>query len=332
VPVRRFAVRPRDAAVFDVLNTRLLRGETLTLLEQAVFVREIIGSDALEAAIVAEQSQRVYIFTPYMFGTTYWGLLTVARGYLIPCLHDEAYAYMLLYRQMIESAYGLMFYSRAEQRLAQHLCTLNHHRSIVLGGGIETDTTGDAARFRQTYGIEEPFILYAGRRDATKNTHTLINFFRQYHAAGGLLRLVCIGGPGPPLPADLLDSGAAFDLGFVSAQTKYDAYAAATLLCQPSLHESFSIVIMEAWLNGRPVLVHSDCAVTREFVEQSGGGLHFHTYDEFVGSLDWLLEHPHITQQMGQAGAAYVQKHFTWDTVLSHLLTFLDNTGARGWH
>jgi glycosyltransferase involved in cell wall biosynthesis len=332
VPVRRFAVRPRNAATFDALNARLLRGETLSLPEEAVFVREIIGSDDLEAAVAAEQRERLYIFTPYMFGTSYWGMIAAARGYLIPCLHQEGYAHMLLYRQMIESAYGLLFYSRAEQRLAQQLCSFTHHRMRVLGGGVETDSIGDAARFRATYGIEEPFVLYAGRRDMTKNTHTLIEHFRRYHAAGGPLRLVCIGGPGIPLPADLLARGAAFDLGFVSAQDKYDACAAATLLCQPSLNESFSIVIMEAWLNETPALVHSDCAVTREFVEQSGGGLHFRTYDEFVGCLDWLREHPQTAQQMGQAGAAYVRQHFTWETIVARLLAFLRETGAHWWH
>jgi alcohol dehydrogenase (cytochrome c) len=39
------------------------------------------------------------------------------------------------------------------------------------------------------------------------------------------------------------------------ADGKYDAYAGANLLCQPSLHESFSIVLMEAWLAETPVLV-----------------------------------------------------------------------------
>ena len=47
------------------------------------------------------------------------------------------------------------------------------------------------------------------------------------------------------------------DLGFVPIQDKYDAYAAAELLCQPSKHESFSYVIMESWLCERPVLVLS---------------------------------------------------------------------------
>jgi glycosyltransferase involved in cell wall biosynthesis len=245
-------------------------------------------------------------------------------------MHDEAYAYMSLYRQLLEAAYALMFYSRAEQRFAQRIYSIPHNRMLVLGGGIETDITGDAARFREQYQIEEPFILYAGRRDNAKNTPLLLHYFQRYREMGGPLRLVFIGGTGTPLPESLLKSGDIIDLGFLPHQDKYDACAAAAALCQPSLNESFSIVIMESWICGTPVLVHSDCAVTREFSEQSGGGLRFRTYDEFIGCLEWLHEHPDMAQRMGQAGAGYVYRNFTWDAIVRRLLAFLQHTGA-GW-
>jgi len=45
-------------------------------------------------------------------------------------------------------------------------------------------------------------------------------------------------------------------MGFVQKQDKYDAFAATSLLCQPSVNESFSIVILELWLYLIPFLVH----------------------------------------------------------------------------
>ncbi|NJL06468.1 MAG: glycosyltransferase family 4 protein [Chloroflexaceae bacterium] len=331
VPVQRFAVRPRNAARFDQLNARVLAGELLTLPEEAVFVREIIGSDTLEQAIAAERTRRLYIFTPYMFGTSYWGARrTAGRSYLIPCLHDEPYAKLLLYRELIEHAYALMYYAPAEARLARRRFSIPHQRTLVLGGGIDTHLHGNAARFRAAWQLgEQPFLLYAGRRDAGKNTPLLLEYFRRYRQEGGQLRLVAIGGPGAPLPADLIASGAALETGFLDEQAKFDAYAAADLLCQPSLHESFSIVMMEAWHNHTPVLVHSDCAVTSEFAELSGGGLHFRTYAEFAACVHWLQQHPRTTAQMGQSGAAYVQRNFTWAAVLERLLGFLAATHTR---
>jgi glycosyltransferase involved in cell wall biosynthesis len=325
VPIRRFPTRPRNAAAFDVLNLRLLAGGKLSLAEEAVFVREIIGSDELEGAIAASRHERVFIFTPYMFGTSYWGQRAAAgRDFLIPCVHDEGYAHMQLYAQQIAHAGGLLFYSAAEQQLANKLYKLDLAAQCVLGGGIDTNAVGDADRFRAQFGITGPFLLYAGRRDAGKNTPLLLEYILQYRAAGGPMPLVCIGA-GDPIPADLRARGDVIDLGFVEPQAKLDAYAAATALVQPSTHESFGVVLMEAWVCGTPVLVHSDCAVTRGFVESSGGGLHFRSYAEFVGSLDYLLARPDIARRMGVSGGAYVRRHFTWDAVLTRLLEFLTN-------
>lgn len=331
VRVRRFPVRERNSGIFDQLNLRLMRGERLSLLEETVFVREIIGSDALETAIAAERDRRLFIFIPYMFGTTYWGARTTGNAYMIPCLHDESYAYMRLYRQSIEASHGLIFNSPAEQRLARRLYSLRPEQVLLLGEGVDMDIAGDAQAFREKYNVEGHFVLYAGRRDTTKNTPVLLDYFQRYRLAGGDLQLVCIGGPGEPLPTAMMESGAAVDLGFLPLEDKYNAYAAATVLCQPSLNESFSLVMMEAWSCGTPALAHSGCAVTRDFCELSGGGLHFGAYDEFAGCLDWFQEHPSDARQMGAAGEAYVRRHFTWNAITTRMLAFLRQRGETAW-
>jgi hypothetical protein len=97
-------------------------------------------------------------------------------------------------------------------------------------------------------------------------------------------------------------------------------FAAALALCQPSLHEGFSIVIMESWLQGRPVLVHSDCAVTRSHVERSGGGYAFNDYASFSTALHTLHAEPAHAASLGQRGKAYVLQHYSWDAVIDRLL------------
>jgi glycosyltransferase involved in cell wall biosynthesis len=95
-----------------------------------------------------------------------------------------------------------------------------------------------------------------------------------------------------------------------------DAYAAARLLCQPSVNESFSIVVMEAWLAGVPVLVHADCEVTRYHAAQSNGGLDFRNYAEFEAVLDLLAGRSELGARMGANGRAYVLEEYAWPTVL----------------
>jgi glycosyltransferase involved in cell wall biosynthesis len=105
-------------------------------------------------------------------------------------------------------------------------------------------------------------------------------------------------------------------LGFQQEQAKLDAYAAATVLCQPSFNESFSIVIMESWLAHVPVLVHGSCDVTRHHVCKSRGGLYFSTYDDFMGAVDWFLANPDLRGRMGQNGWRYVTSNYNWDAVV----------------
>ena len=91
-------------------------------------------------------------------------------------------------------------------------------------------------------------------------------------------------------------------------------------LCQPSLYESFSIVLMESWLQGRPVLVHADCPVTSEHVATSGGGFTFHDYASFRDMLNYLLDNPTVADEAGQRGRSYVLEHYNWHVVMERLV------------
>jgi hypothetical protein len=87
------------------------------------------------------------------------------------------------------------------------------------------------------------------------------------------------------------------------------------VLCQPSVNESFSIVMMRSWIEGRPVLMHADCAVTSDFVRKSGGGYIFGDYPTFRTALRRLFSNPAHAAELGQRGRAYVERHYTWDIV-----------------
>jgi glycosyltransferase involved in cell wall biosynthesis len=101
-------------------------------------------------------------------------------------------------------------------------------------------------------------------------------------------------------------------MGFLSEQDKHDAYAAADLFVQPSLLESFSIVLMEAWLQGTPALVHRACSVTADHSLRSGGGLAFDTFGTFAAALDLLLARPTWRRTLGERGRDYVLQTCDW--------------------
>lgn len=338
--VRRFKVRKRDTKRFDAINYKLMNTDMRRLKmlqlyepeispisrdEEDVFINEMINSPDLYNYI--SQTQKDYdffIFIPYMFGTTYFGSKACKeKAILIPCLHDEGYAYMSIYREMFQKARGIVFLSMAEQELKKRLYgdSLN---GILLGGGVDAEFECDGQRFLKKYSIEPPFILYAGRKDTGKNTPLLIDYFCRYKSKNenSKLKLILIGSGKICIPKGY--SRYIFDLGFIESQDKYDAYKAALCLCQPSINESFSLVVMESWCAGTPVLVHAGCEVTREFCIESNGGLYFSNYAEFTEAVDFLMNNSTIREGMGENGHLFVKKNFSWDVIITKLITTLE--------
>lgn len=327
IPIRRFKARKRDTAAFDAVNAKLMSNTPVTPDEEDVFLTEMVNSPDLYAYMEQNgEDYSLFVFIPYMFGTTYNGLrIFPEKSVVIPCFHDEAYAYLSRFREIFPTAAGMIFNAQPEADLAERLYRFSERgtKTIVMGIGMDTDIVPDPANFRQKYGVGEQFILYAGRKDEGKNVHTLVKYFAEYIKRRDTdLRLVLIGGGSIDLPKELVKNGRILDLGFVDRQDKYNAQGAAEFLCQPSKNESFSLVIMESWLCGRPVLVHEECSVTRNFVSESNGGLYFGNYFEFEGCADYMLAHKNTAWRMGSNGRDYVKSHFDWDVIVDKYKKF----------
>jgi glycosyltransferase involved in cell wall biosynthesis len=323
VPVRRFPVDQVDMGqIFRTLH-KVASGERVSYSEQIKFIQQHYNSLALCQYIRDHYDEfACFIFGPYLFGTTYWGMQAAPdKGVLLPCLHDEPIAYLTIYRELLEQARGILFNADAERRLAiERLGMVNSAHEVVGYGFDPTTPAGDAAAFRQRYSLPQEILLYSGRLDGGKNVHLLLDYFARYKAErpGSLTLVLC--GAGDVLAGGRTDVA---ELGFFAEEPLRDAYAAATLMCQPSVNESFSIVIMEAWLQGTPVLVHGDCAVTSEHVAKSGGGWAFHDYEEFRAALDQAFGDRALRDERGRAGRAYVAREYNWDAVMTRLTAAL---------
>lgn len=324
IPVRRFAVRKRNKKAFDRINCKLMAGQKVTYEEEKIFMKEMVNSPDLYKYIRNHKDEyHLFIFIPYMFGTTFFGVQEcMEKAVLIPCFHDESYAYMTLFKQVFSRVAGMIFHSEPERMLAENLYGVSGITFTTLGGGIYTDFQAYPDHFRDKYGINSPFLLYAGRKEAGKKVDVLINYFSRFKRGQiSDLKLVLIGGG----QIDTSCCKDIIDLGFIPIQDKYDAYAAASVFCNPSQMESFSIVIMESWISGTPVLVNGDCPVTRDFVIRAGGGLYYENYAEFKNCLLFLLEQKSIASQMGRNGCKYVRDNFSWDVIVKNYSAFLGN-------
>jgi glycosyltransferase involved in cell wall biosynthesis len=316
--VRRFKVRSGDRRVFDAINYKLMQGKKVSLQEELLFMKEIINSPNLYHYLYSHKQEYYFFFIPYMFGTSYWGSkICPEHSFLIPCLHDEGYARMEIIREMFQQVKGILFNSRPEYELAHRLYNLERVNTVVLGVGMDLSIEGNAARFRQKYQLEGDFILYVGRKDPTKGTDQLLEYFCHYLAQTRNkqdLKLILIGKGSISVPRGL--ETRIIDLGYLPQQDKYDAYTAAISLWQPSINESFSYVLMEAWLCHTPVLVNGHCAVTRDHCLLSQGGLYYRNYFEFEESLNYLVNDMELRQNLAIRGRRYVQANHSWDTII----------------
>lgn len=324
IAIRRFRVRKRDTAAFDTVNLKLMNNQIpLTEDEEKTFVNEMINSPDLYRYIRRHKDEySLFVFIPYMFGTTFWGIQECyEKAVMIPCFHNESYIYMKCFQREFSKVAGMIFLAQPEQELAQQVFHLDHTRTAVLGAGVYTERTYDPLRFREKYQLKEPFLLYAGRKEVGKNINLLLRYFQKYKTRNqNDLKLVLIGGGEVHIPSGIQDQ--VIDLGFIDEQDKFDAYSAASILCQPSIHESFSLVVMESWICERPVLVHAQCNVTKWFATAANGGLYFSDYFEFEGTVNYILRNPDQADMMGRNGRKYVLEHFAWDVIVKNHMDF----------
>jgi glycosyltransferase involved in cell wall biosynthesis len=328
--VRRFPVDARDAQRFDEANARLLavRAEDLkpgvspVAREDArAFVEHNINSAALFAHLREErESFGAFVFIPYLYGTTLRGLpLVAARACLQPCLHDEAYAHLPAVAEIFRIAPRILFNSEGERETALKLFGPGiHTRSRLVGEGVEVtqpeELQIDDALPTELRGAR--FVLYLGRRDATKNVDLLLRSFRRFKEIfdSADLKLVLAGAGRESFHSP--DEGV-HDLGVVSEAIKIALLRAARALFQPSRNESFSRALMESWLAGRPTAAHRDCPATALAVERARGGWLAATVDEWARVFAAVAAaSDEELRKLGARGRAYAREHADWDKVI----------------
>lgn len=327
ITVRRFPVRKRDVERYNPANLKLFRNQPVTLDEELAYLEEDINSPKMYEFIREHKDDyEMFIFIPYLYPPTYFGSMECPdNAVIIPCLHDEGYAYMQLMKERMAHFKKMIFLAKPESDLAHELYDLSNVETAVLGAYVESgwEDDVDPEGFREKFGIHDDFILCAGRKEPGKMTDQLRDFYIRYKESHPecKLKLVYIGGGKIDIPANYKDE--IIDLGFVDLKDKHDAFAAAYFLCNPSHFESFSIVIMESWLAKRPVLVSEVCKVTANFCLESNGGLYFDSYPVFEGCLDYFLSHREECAVMGQNGYQYVQNNFVKNVIQKKYIDFL---------
>lgn len=313
---RHRSVSGRDPHYLHQLG-RLRRDPSAYTLEEAREYVRLVGPVCPGATRAAEACDADLVaVTPYLYWPAGTAVPAIGRRVVFHgAAHDEPELYLPVMPAVFSSVGGFAFNSFAERDLVERTFGVGHVPSAVIGNAVD-EGVGDPTAARRALGLgpDEPFVLCVGRVERAKGTLTLAAMWDLYHRrrGGDAPRLVLLGPEHDPVPA----GPAVIRAGRQPEAVKWGALAACEVLVAPSAQESFSLVVLEAWLAGVPVVVNGRCGPTVEHCRRSRGGIWYDGYGEMEAGVDRLLAEPGRRRAMAAAGAAYARDVFGWERIL----------------
>ena len=323
--VLRFPVaRPRDLHRFMDISD-LVFADRASPAEQEQWFREN-GPDAPELLDHLRRHGADYdrlLFWSYRYYHSYFGVpLVAARAVLVPTAEEDPLIRVDALDQLFALPAGYLYLTPEEAELVKGRVP-SRTPSAIIGCGLDPVARPPDVSRLADLGIEDPFVLYLGRIDPNKGCDFLMRNFLRYAGMGRRTQLVMAG----PSSMEVPTHGSIRALGFVDDEVREALLARARVLVMPSPFESLSMVLLEAWNHGVPVLVNARCRVTRGQTERADGGLYFRSVAEFEAALDYLLDHDDTRRRLGAQGLAYVDREYRWPTVMAKLEALLKETG-----
>jgi glycosyltransferase involved in cell wall biosynthesis len=354
VTVRRFAnARTRDIHAFNrysewIFNSEHTRDDELEWLRQ----QGPWSPALLEYLDRNHHPYDVLIFFTYLYAPTVLGMrIAPHKSILVPTAHDEPAIRLEIYKELFSQPAGLAYNTEVERRFLTTHFSIRAVEEETVGCGVDLpqaqpyprDRTADAENnepageengpseavedsspsyrphlaqrgsiFRRRHRLHGPFLLYGGRIDPGKGCEELIEYFSTYHQQGGDASLVLMGVKLMPLPEEPFIRFA----GRLSDQERLQALEAATVVVVPSPYESLSLLALESFAVGTPILANARSEVLVDHCVKSNAGLYYADRDEFTECLNLLVADHRLRAKMGRNGRDYVRRNYRWDVII----------------
>jgi glycosyltransferase involved in cell wall biosynthesis len=299
-----------------------------------------------------QASYDAVIYFTYLYAPTVLGIqLAPARSILVPTAHDEPAIHLSIYRHVFSLPAAIAYNTEAERRFLNTTFAIHAAAEETVGCGVdlpqhhayprlpdagaaategsgeegEQSADGDGRRrqashlsargaiFRRRHRLHKPFVLYGGRIDRGKGCEELFENFSSYVQEGGDASLVLMGVKLMALPEEPYVNFA----GLLSEGERAQALEAATVVAVPSPFESLSLLALEAFSVGTPVLANARSEVLVDHCLKSNAGLFYADRHEFVECLNLLMRDERLRAAMGRNGRDYVRQNYRWDVILA---------------
>jgi glycosyltransferase involved in cell wall biosynthesis len=256
------------------------------------------------------------VFFTYLYYPAYHGIpIAPEKTLLVPTAHDEPALKLGIFKPVFELPTALLFNTEAEELLVLDRFRVQKKMRETVGMGMELLDPPDATAFRRRFKVHHRYLLYAGRIDEGKGCGELLSFFRRYRSEHpeANLQLLMMGNLAMKLPG----GNEVRYLGFLGEEEKLAAMAGAVAVVVPSRFESLSIVALEAFSVGVPVVVNARSRVLVDHCRKANAGLYYASYEEFEGILDLMIGDKALARTLGRQGQAYIKENFGWDKLLA---------------
>ena len=313
IRVRRFRVRrERDPKVFGRHSQRVFGHPHSIADELAWLDSEGPASDDLVDYVSSAPFDYVLLFSYRYYHSWHLARRVPHTAVLVPTAERDPAITLGIFGPVFRGVRAVMYNSHEERAMIQAATGNEHVPGVVVGVGSDVPSKTNAVRFRQRFKMSRRFAIYIGRIDENKGCGELFNYFQRYATTFPRgLDLVLVGSAVMPVPSH----PRIHHLGFLSDQDKFDALAASDLLIMPSYFESLSMVALEAWALGRPVLANGRCDVLKGQCLRSNAGLFYESYEEFAETLYALESNGPLHARLGMNGRDYFASHYAWPVI-----------------
>ena len=221
----------------------------------------------------------VVAFT-YLYVSTAWSVpLLGDRTLLVPTAQEDEALGFDAYAEVFERPRALLVNTPEELELIARRFP-RHARARVVGVGVEAPESR-ADRFRERFDLRGPYLLYVGRVERGKGIPELLEGYAKLRARTASPPTLVLAGEAS---MDARAHGVR-TLGRVSDQEKWDGLAGALAAVVPSPRESLSLLALEAFAVGTPVVGSAASPVVRGHLQRSGAGAQYTDGEGFVEAV-----------------------------------------------
>jgi len=255
-------------------------------------------------------------FVPFalVWQTIFWARRYHKPVVLLPLFHpDDVYHHHRVFYECFAKASAILAQTSYSVNLFKQIAPTSN--PIQIGAGVDFKSFSAAdingARFRAKYGLENyRVVLCVGRKEYGKRYDLAVEAVN--HLADERVKLVLIG---EDVDQQAIHSPHVVFLGKVSRADLIDAYDACELLIFPSQHESFGMVMLEAWMRRKPVLCNAHCRPVASIVAHGDDGFACNGSADFAERIRQLLEDSDLAARLGANGYHKTTTHYTWEII-----------------